>query len=325
MTESIRSAFATALALAVLLATVGLTLDMGSWPLAWDDAFFARGMDATVFWDFRLPRVAAVILVGACLGLSGAIFQTMLRNPLASPDVIGFTAGASAGAVATIALSGGTAYVVSGSLAGGLATAGLVMALSWRHGLDPFRLVLTGLALGIALTALTHFFLSVSGAPQAADAARWLAGSFNARGWESVVLLAGVLTLLTPVLCYLRFTLDRLDTGDDVARLLGLPVDGARLGLGLVAVVLAAAAVSVSGPLPFVAFMAGPIARGLARSAASCLVLAALSGATIAVLADLAARVGIQGYHLPAGVFIALIGGPYLLGLVIVQTKRNRL
>lgn len=325
MTGSRRKRAAALLATGVLIALTAVTLNTGSWPLAWSDAIRLTGMDTTILWDLRLPRAAAAILAGACLGISGAIFQTMLRNPLASPDVIGFTAGASVGALAAIVVTGGSAFVMAGSLGGGLLTAALVMALAWRGGLDPFRLVLIGLALGITMMALANFLLGVSGSLQAADAARWLAGSLNARGWDAVAALALVLVLLSPVLRYLRFTLDRLDMGDDLARLLGLRVDAARVGLGIAAVILAAAAVSVSGPLPFVAFMAGPIARALARSPGSCLLLAGLTGATITLLADLAARYGIGGVHLPAGIFTALIGGPYLLGLVLLQTKRNRL
>ncbi|TYC53046.1 iron ABC transporter permease [Rhodobacterales bacterium] len=309
----------------VLLAVAGLSVTIGTWPLDWSSALSFTGMDATVLWDFRAPRILAALLGGACLGLSGSIFQTMLRNPLASPDIIGFTAGSSAGALLTIVLSGGTAYVVVGALGGGLMTGALVMSLAWRGGLDPFRLVLIGLAFGISLMALTNFLLGISSAPQAADAARWLAGSFSARGWDAVLTLGLTLLCAAPLLAFLRFTLDRLDLGDDLARLLGLPVDAARVGLALVAIALAAAAVSVAGPIAFVAFMAPPTARALAGSHGACLVLSALAGSAITLAADFAARFGIAGYHLPAGVFTALIGGPFLLGLVILQTRRNRL
>lgn len=320
-----RLRISTILAAAALCLLVALTLNVGTWPVAWPSALAGNGMDATILWDLRAPRILAAALAGACLGLSGAVFQTMLRNPLASPDVIGFTAGASAGAVAMIALAGGSALVVPGALAGGLLTAALVIALAWRGGLDPFRLVLVGLAIGLTMQALTYFFLDLANLPQASEAARWLAGSLNARGWDAVIRLAVALALLSPVLWYLRFTLDRLDLGDDLARILGLRVDAARLGLGIAAVALAAVAVSVGGPLPFVAFMSGPIARALARSPGSCLMLAALTGATITLAADLVARMSIQGFHLPTGIFTAVIGGPYLLGLVILQTKRKRL
>jgi len=324
--SSVTRKTAVSMGAALALAAVAIvTLRTGSWPLAWPDALSLTGMDATILWELRMPRALAAILAGACLGVSGAVFQTMLRNPLASPDLIGFTAGASAGAVATIAVTGGTAYVTAGAVGGGFVTSVLVFALAWRNGLDPLRLVLIGLVFGITLMALTNFLLGVSGPVQAGDVIRWLAGSFNARGWSAALTLAVVLALIAPVLWYLAFTLDRLDTGDDLARLLGLRVDAARLFLGLSAVVLASAAVSICGPLPFVAFMAGPIARMLARSPTSCLLLAGLAGATITLLADLAARIGFQGFHLPAGIYTALIGGPYLLGLVLLQTKRNRL
>lgn len=308
-----------------ILAPAAAALAIGTWPLDWAEALAGSGMDATILWQLRLPRVLAAALAGASLGLSGAILQAMLRNPLASPDIIGFTSAAGAGAVATIVVTGGSALVVPGALAAGLAGAALVMALAWRNGFDTLRLVLVGLALGMTMNALTSFMLRYSGMVQASEIARWLAGSLNARGWDSVALLAAALALLAPAVGYLRFPLERLDLGDDLARGLGLRVDAARLALSIVAVLLAALAVSVAGPLPFVAFMAGPIARALMRSSGPCLAPAAATGAAITLAADLVARFGIQGFHLPTGVFTALIGGPYLLALVVAQTRRNRL
>ncbi|WP_168201243.1 FecCD family ABC transporter permease [Qingshengfaniella alkalisoli] len=305
----------------VIIAIATVRLTTGTWPMDWAAALRFDGMDSAVLWQFRLPRVIVAALTGAAFGLSGTVLQTMLRNPLASPDVIGFTAGASAGAVGAMVL-GGTAYVTFGALAGGALTGLLVLIIAWKDGLLPLRLVLVGLGFGLALFAITDFLLSFAGMLQAAEMARWLTGSFADTSWSDAARILVALLFSTPVLIWLSFALNRLELGDDVARSLGLRVDAVRLSLVAISTLLAATAVSVAGPLPFLAFLAGPIARGLSGATGAAMWLSALTGTTIALFADFASSQPIMGSHLPAGIFTALIGGPFLLALLILQSRK---
>ena len=197
-----------------------------------------------VVLELRLPRVAVGALVGAALGVAGALTQAVARNPLASPDVLGVTAGAGAAAVAVIAL-GGTSGVVGPLLAGvglpvaavigGLGAAALAYALAWRHGLDGYRLVLVGIGIDAAATALIDWLLVITKVQDAARATVWLTGSLNGRGWEQVVPVAVALVVLVPAALLLSARVGVLQLGDDSARGLGLRVDRTRAALVVLA------------------------------------------------------------------------------------------
>jgi len=313
----------------MLLLTLGavLALRLGSYTFtetSWLSVLLGAGsdIDRMILMDHRLPRILTALGAGACFGLSGAMFQTMMRNPLASPDVIGFNAGASCGALLAIILTGGN--VLLGALVGALFTAVLVVGLAWKDGLHPQRLVLIGLGIGFALAALSDLLLSRTDARTAADMAEWLIGTLNARDWQDVWLVWSGLLLLAPAVFWIHFPLARLGLSDDLTSSLGLRLSPLRLGITGLGILLAALAVCTAGPLPFVAFAAGPIARALVPNGRPALLGAAVIGALLVLAADTASRL-VPSIQLPAGVFTALIGGPVMIWLLMVQFRKGKL
>ena len=274
--------------------------------------------------DLRLPRSLTGVLVGAALGLAGAITQTVARNPLASPDVLGVTAGASAAAVLLIVLGGSSAGVAAigavlglplAALLGGLLTAVLVYALAWRRGIEGYRLVLVGVGIAAVGSALTNWLLTRAEITDAARATVWLTGSLNARGWEHVVPVGVALLVLVPAALLLGFGLGALQLGDDTARGLGLRVDRERAALVVVAVALAAVATASAGPIAFVALVVPQICQRLVGAARPPLLASAVYGALLVLVADLVART-VLPVELPVGIVTAVLGAPYLLYLL---------
>ncbi len=282
----------------------------------------AGGQDADfIIGTLRLPRVITGVLVGAALGISGAIFQSLARNPLASPDVIGFTPGAALGAVLTLALwPGSTLRMALGAVIGGMATAAAVYLLAWRRGIRIYRLVLVGIGMGFLVRAGVEYLIIRSEVTELSRAAVWLTGSLSGRTWENVAIVGLALGVLGPLAIALEDRLDVLALGDDVAVALGIPVNRLKLALVSIGVGLAALAVAGAGPISFVALMAGPIARRLVRTAGAGIVPAALVGALLVVAADLAGRRLLAPIELPVGVFTAMLGAPYLLWLLVRRT-----
>jgi iron complex transport system permease protein len=277
-----------------------------------------------ILLDYRLPRTLAAMLVGACLGMAGAIFQTLLKNPLASPDIMGFSAGAGVGALSCVVLFSGS-YLVLGAIAGGLITATLVLFLSWRSGLNTYRLVLVGIGFNFLLVAILDLILSRIDINQAMEMNKWLAGTLNATHWQHVKQLVIGLLLLLPLVFFLQFKLNLLAFDDDLATALGIEVNKVRLAIIIVGVLLTALAVTVAGPLPFIAFVSGPIARRLLKNSGAVLFTAGLVGALVTLLADTCARYLGLWVNMPTGVFTALIGAPYLLWLLASQIRRGQL
>ncbi len=273
-----------------------------------------------LLWELRLPRVLCGLLVGAGLGVSGALFQSLLRNPLASPDIIGVTQGAAFGAVAS--LVAGTP-VLLGAWTGGLVAMGMIfgLSLSWRFGLDPMRLVLNGVGIGITAVAGTTILITQVPEGTAGQAMLWLSGSLNALGWPDVAIAAGLAGPLGLTLLALQRRLALIELGDDLARSLGVDLRRWRPAIALCSAVLAAGLVAVTGPLGFVALCAGPIARGLGQGGPN-LAGAALIGACLVMIADMATRVFAPSALLPAGLYTALIGAPVLIFVVFRQFRR---
>jgi iron complex transport system permease protein len=284
--------------------------------------------------DLRLPQTTVAILVGAALGVSGALTQTFARNPLASPDILGVTEGAAVGAVAVIVLGGAGGYgggLVSGRLqevglplaafAGGMLTAAVLYVLSWRRGIDGQRLVLIGIGIGAALTACVSWLLVSARIEDAASAQLWLNGSLNARGWEQGRPLIVALVLLVPVALILVRHLNALQLGDEPARGLGVRLQLTQLLTLVVAVGLASVAVSAVGPLEFVAFVVPQLAIRLTGGSRPPVVASMLMGACLVVGADLITRVVIP-FPLPAGLVTAVLGAPYLIWLLL-RTNRK--
>lgn len=320
-----RAAVVTAVLTLLALAVGCLAVSVGDYVVPLPDVVRAltgegeRGA-VLVVQTLRLPRVLVGLLVGAAFGLAGALTSSVVRNPLATPDVVGVTAGASAAAVGVILL-GWPVPLPLAAVAGGVLMAVLVGALSWRDGFTGPRLVLVGIGLGAGAAAFTSFLLVRAEITNAQRAVVWLTGSLNGRGWEHVRPVALGLLLLVPVALALGRGLSVLRLGDDVARGLGARVDLVRLGLVAVAVALASVATASAGPVVFVALVAPQVALRLARTPGTPLAASAAAGALLVVAADLVARTGLSvvgrpSTELPVGAVTALVGAPVLLYLL---------
>jgi len=305
----------------VTLALFCWSLSVGDFPVPVVDvvpAIFGRGEDRIpyIVQTLRLPRALTAVLVGGALGFSGAVFQSLARNPLASPDMIGITQGASASAVFVILVAGGGYYAVAtGALIGGLIAAAAIYVLAYRRGMSPYRLVLVGIGIGAMLQAVTNYLLTRAEIFEAARAVVWLTGSLNNRGWDHVRPVGYAMAVLVPALVLLARGLRGLQLGDDAARGLGLPVERMRAGLVAVAVALAALSTAAAGPITFVALGAAPIGRRLTRAPLA-LVPAALIGSALLLGSDLVAKRLFAPTELPVGVVTGVLGAPYLLYLL---------
>ncbi|WP_263855456.1 iron chelate uptake ABC transporter family permease subunit [Arthrobacter sp. M4] len=286
-----------------------------------------------IVMEHKLPRAVAGLFVGVAFGLAGGLFQTMLRNPLASPDVIGVSYGASAAAVTAIVVFGATGAAVSFAALGGAAVvAALIYAMSRggsagspRGQAAGNRLILAGVGTAAALTAVVNFLLTRADIRTAADTLVWLNGSLNPATWERVGLLFAGLAVLLPAAAALAPALRILELGDDAASGLGVRVNAVRLGIVLVAVGLAASATAAAGPVSFVAFLAAPIGRRIVGSPS--LPAAALTGAAIVLAADyFAANIApivLGGTVLPVGVVTGALGAPFLLWLLVTSKRKE--
>jgi iron-siderophore transport system permease protein len=317
-----RSIGVAAVLLAALLALLVLSVGTGEFsipPGEVVETLLGGGDRSTrfVIETLRLPRALTGILVGAALGAAGAIFQSITRNPLGSPDIVGFVQGASAGAVLEIVVLGGGAFAIAaGAVVGGLATAILVYALAYRGGVQGYRLVLIGIGIAAMLVAVTDYLLTRSTLEQAQAANVWLTGSLNGRGWEHVRPVATALAILLPATALLARQLRVLELGDDVARALGVSIERSRLALVFVAVGLTAVATASAGPVVFVALAAPQIARRLTRASGPGVGCAALMGAALLLGADFASERLFGPTQLPVGVLTGVGGGLYLIWLL---------
>ncbi|MHC1560165.1 FecCD family ABC transporter permease [Actinomycetospora sp. C-140] len=312
-------------AVAALVVVVGAVVSMttGEFPLTLGEVgetLVGQGSRATEFvvLTLRLPRLLLAIGVGVALAVSGAVLQSLSRNALGSPDVIGFTTGASTGAlVAIIVLGAGTLGSSVGALIGGVVTALVVVTLSAGRGTQGLRMVLIGIGIGAALLAVNSWLITTAVLQTAVDAQAWLLGDLGNRGWSQVVALAVVLVVLLPVLLGWARRLALLELGDRPAGALGIDVGRTRTVLLLGAVGLAAAAVAAAGPIPFLALAAPQIARSLTRAATPVLVPSALVGAALLVVSDLAVTRLLAPVPLPVGIATGLVGGLYLVALLV--------
>ncbi|MFB7863842.1 FecCD family ABC transporter permease [Streptomyces sp. NPDC056069] len=268
--------------------------------------------------DLRLPRLGTGLMVGAAFGIAGALVQTVARNPLASPDVIGISQGA--GAVTVAAMTFGLVpydVVPYVSIAGGVLAAVLVYVFAWRGGLHATRFVLIGIGFAIALRSLTHLFMTKGDYLVAQQAQIWMTGSLNGRGWDESAPLRWTLLVMLPAVLWAARAQRTVSLDDDTATALGVRLGRVRLGLVAVGVVLASVATGVAGPVDFVALLAPQIARRTTRTAQIPLLCSALLGALVVVVADLLGRRLLAPTELPVGVLTAAVGAPYLIWLIV--------
>lgn len=308
------------LVLLVALVLVGLGVgEIPLSPLQVAGALVGHGDTVSdfVIGQLRGPRVAGAVLVGAALGAAGGIVQSVVGNPIASPDVIGITSGASAAGLTAIVLFGASGSVLFGSVVvGALLVSVVIAALSWRRGITGNRVVLVGIGVAAICLSITGWMLTAGTVQQAGTALLWLSGSLNAVDRTLVGILAvAVVVLLAAALAQSR-RLTVLALGDEVAGALGLRPDRAKVLLLLTAVGLTAGAVATAGPVAFVALMAAPIARRLVGGGRVALGVVAAVGAVVTLASDLLAQFAIPGNALPVGVVTGVVGAPYLLWLL---------
>lgn len=276
----------------------------------------------TVIVQWRLPRVLLALTLGAGLGLGGAVFQSLTRNPLGSPDVIGFDAGAHAAAVVSIVAVGGAAFVIPSAIAGGVVTALTVYLLAYRRGVQGFRLIVVGIGVTALLGSLTSYLIQQADLRTAQLAAVWGAGSLNGLDWDDARhALAVTAVLLIPMFWLVR-GLKTLELGDDAAAALGIPVERTRLALVVVGVSLTAVATALAGPIPFVALVAPQLARRLTGAPGAQPVAAAVMGALLLITCDTVA-VHVPSPMLPVGLMTVMLGGGYLLWLLVTQSRKE--
>jgi iron complex transport system permease protein len=278
-----------------------------------------------VVGTLRLPRMAVGLMVGAAFGIAGALIQTVARNPLASPDIIGISQGASALTVGAMTF-GITSYAVLPylSVLGGLGAAALVYVFAWRGGLHATRFVLIGIGFAIALRSVTQLFLTKGDYLVAQQAQVWMTGSLNGRGWDEAAPLGWTLLALLPAVLWAARAQRPVSLDDGTATALGTHLGRTRLGLVVLGVVLASVATATAGPVDFVALLAPQIARRLTRTAQLPLLCAALTGALIVVVADLLARVLFSPTGSSVGVLTAAVGAPYLIWLLLSSGGTGR-
>lgn len=269
----------------------------------------------------RLPRAVLAVVAGFSFGLAGVTFQTMLRNPLASPDIIGISSGASAAAaIAIVTLSLGEVQVSVLAIAAGLGVALLVYSLAFRGGVVGTRLILIGIGISAMLDSVTSYVLSQAAEWDLQEAMRWLTGSLNGATWDQVVPALAAAVVLTPLLLGQARSLSAMQLGDDTASALGVRVERTRITVIVAAVGLIAFATAAAGPIAFVAFLSGPIAARIVGAGGSLLVPAGLVGALLVLVADFTGQFAF-GERYPVGVVTGVLGAPYLVYLII-RTNR---
>jgi iron complex transport system permease protein len=276
-----------------------------------------------VLWTNRLPRLLVGAAAGAAFAVSGAMFQSVTRNPLGSPDVIGLGAGAAAGAAAAGLVWPGVVPVPVGALVGAGIAIGAVYLGSGAGFRAPLRMVVVGIAVGAMALAFVQLALARATREDAQVLAAYLNGSLAARSWSDVVLVVGALVVLLPVALVLTRPMQLVEMGDEVAVAVGVQADRVRTGAVVVGVLLTAVAVTVSGPIAFVALTAPQIARRLTRSTGPGMVAAACCGAAVLVVADLIAQYAVPGVVYPVGVVTAALGGVYLAVLLVREWRRS--
>ncbi|MCI1634744.1 FecCD family ABC transporter permease [Bifidobacterium sp.] len=275
--------------------------------------------------ELRIPRSLTALICGATFGLAGSCFQHLLRNPLASPDIIGITSGANTAAVFGIVVLGLSGIELSAlAIAGGLITAAVVSGLTWQGRLSLGRLILIGIAFGAMLDAVSSWMLVHADQWDIQSASRWLTGSLSGTQWSDVLLSGCALLLGGVALMPLSRRLNILRLGDDLAAGLGVRVGLSQIAIVIVAVAMLSVATAAVGPIAFVSFLSGPIARRISGYANSALMESALVGACLVLGSDILAQ-HVAAEQMPVGVITSVVGGPVLVLLMTISAKKGNL
>lgn len=313
---------------ALLVAAISLASGVYSLPAGEiARALFGTGSPeaALVVLEWRLPRVALGLCIGAALGASGAIFQSLTRNPLGSPDVLGFDAGAQSGVLlAGLWWGAGRALALLGAVLGGCAAAGLVILVSLRRGgFDACRVILTGIGIGAMLTAFNTWLLLRVQREVAMTASVWAAGSLNGVTPQAAAVFGSIILLLLPAAWLTGHMLRQIEMGDEIATALGIRLAMTRLLAASLAVMLAATATAAAGPIAFIALTAPQLAARLIRAPGVAPLPAAAMGALLLTAADYIARNLLRPTEIPVGIVALSVGGLYLAWLLLREGKRR--
>lgn len=273
--------------------------------------------------EIRLPRMLAGLFAGFAFGAGGYIFQTMLRNPLANPNVIGITSGSSAAAVfCIIVLHASNTVVAIASVIGGLVTVLIIYAFAKGASFSIGRLILIGIGIQAMLTAAINYLLLIGKTNDLPTAMRWLTGSLNNADMELIIPLIITVFVAMPFILYFSKTLEMLELGEQAATALGVNTNKTRIVLMVSAVMMIAIATATTGPIAFVAFLAGPIAQRLGGANFSNIVPAGLVGAILVLGADLIGQFAFETRY-PVGVITGIVGAPYLIYLLIRINRKG--
>ncbi|MGW4201387.1 FecCD family ABC transporter permease [Streptomyces sp. NPDC004726] len=328
---SLRSLAVNAVLTTIALGVAVLSLGFGDYPLTPVQvvrALAGQGDDfhRMIVAEWRLPMAIGAVLFGALLGIGGAVFQSLTRNPLGSPDVIGFDAGSYTGVVITMLLLGSQHYwsVATAAIAGGLLTAGAVYLLAHRRGVQGFRLIIVGIGVSAMLGSVNAYLITRADIDDAMSVGFWAAGSLSRVGWDALVpaliggtLVLGCVTALAPAL-------RQLELGDDAALAQGVSAARARPALLIVGVATTALVTAAAGPIGFVALAAPQLARRLTRTPGVTVASAAFMGAALVTLAHASSLAIAQAYRpVPVGLITVCLGGLYLIWLLIRETRRS--
>lgn len=319
--------------MAAVIALASYALTVGSYSLdvaqAWQALLVPEQVSSTtrnLLWELRLPRVLLAILAGAAMSLAGLLMQSLTRNPLAAPGLVGVESGASVTMLLIIVLWPTLLpleFYPLAALAGGLAVAFFVALLSWRQGISPLRLILVGVGLTAMLSAVADLLITYGNIDQVESALMWLGGSLHRAGWAQVHSLGVWLVLAGGPLLFCHRQLNLLQLGEKVALSRGLNVTGVMISLLLCSVMLTAAAVANVGTMTFVGLVAPHLARQMAGDRHGALIpLSALVGALLVLAGDTLGRGLFPPLQLPAGLVVAIIGAPYLIVLLARQRSR---
>jgi len=276
-----------------------------------------------VVWQWRASRLFSAFIIGAALGVSGAVFQSLVRNPLGSPDITGFNVGAFTGVLITIALLGNLYwFTVIGALLGGLFSALLVYLFAYRDGHSGFRLIIVGIAISATLSAFNQWLSLTVSLETALTAALWNAGSLNGMTWSRIMPISLLIILLLISAGFVNSRMKLLEMGDDSAASLGVSVNKTRLLIMLIGVSLTAVTTAITGPISFISLAAPQIARQFSESKQTSLFTSACAGALLLVSADFIAQHGWENSTLPVGLVTISLGGIYLIYLIIREGKK---
>jgi len=322
LTSPRRPRLLAAIALLALLLAAALFLasSSGAADVSWRDALAGDATARAILLGIRLPRALAAALVGATLAVAGVTFQTLLRNPLADPFILGVSGGAACGAAVSTALGFARVpgLVPLVAFAGACAATAAVFLLARRRGhTDPTRLLLSGLVLNAFFSAVILVSFALSRQSDLTAALRWMMGTLFGVTWSDVALLAALLALAMATLAFVANDLRMLAFGEDDAKSRGVDVERIKL-IGFAAgSVVTGAAVAVSGIIGFVGLLVPHLIRMIwRRDFRFLLPLCALGGATLVVVADLVSRIVLPSSELPIGAFTAILGVPFFLSLL---------